>query len=169
MAASPFPSGFLWGGATAANQLEGAYDKGGKGLSIQDVMPRGIVGPRTQRPTPDNLKLVAVDFYNRYAEDIALFAEVGFTVFRLSIAWSRIFPNGDDETPNEEGLAFYDAVFDELAKHGIEPLVTLSHDPGRLVPGRGLTRAVTSLVPWDRTVDPAGTRTCTDRSGDVTW
>jgi hypothetical protein len=104
---------------------------------------------------------------------------VGFTVFRLSIAWSRIFPNGDDETPNEEGLAFYDAVFDELAKHGIEPLVTLSHDPGRLVPGRlvpgrlvpgrGLTRAVTGLVPWDRTVDPAGTRTCTDRSGDVTW
>jgi 6-phospho-beta-glucosidase len=127
MAASPFPSGFLWGGATAANQLEGAYDKGGKGLSIQDVMPRGIVGPRTQRPTPDNLKLVAVDFYNRYAEDIALFAELGFTVFRLSIAWSRIFPNGDDETPNEEGLAFYDAVFDELAKHGIEPLVTISH------------------------------------------
>jgi 6-phospho-beta-glucosidase len=127
MAASPFPSGFLWGGATAANQLEGAYDKGGKGLSIQDVMPRGIVGPRTQRPTPDNLKLVAVDFYNRYAEDIALFAELGFTVFRLSVAWSRIFPNGDDETPNEEGLAFYDAVFDELAKHGIEPLVTISH------------------------------------------
>lgn len=86
MAASPFPSGFLWGGATAANQLEGAYDKGGKGLSIQDVMPRGIVGPRTQRPTPDNLKLVGIDFYHRYAEDIALFAELGFTVFRLSIA-----------------------------------------------------------------------------------
>jgi 6-phospho-beta-glucosidase len=125
--ASPFPSGFLWGGATAANQLEGAYDKGGKGLSIQDVMPRGIVGPRTQRPTSDNLKLVAVDFYHRYAEDIALLAEMSFTVFRLSIAWSRIFPNGDDEAPNEEGLAFYDAVFDELAKHGIEPLVTISH------------------------------------------
>ncbi len=127
MAASPFPSGFLWGGATAANQLEGAYDKGGKGLSIQDVMPRGIVGPRTQRPTPDNLKLVGIDFYHRYAEDIALLAEMGFTVFRLSIAWSRIFPNGDDEEPNEEGLAFYNAVFDELARHGIEPLVTISH------------------------------------------
>lgn len=127
MAASPFPSGFLWGGATAANQLEGAYDKGGKGLSIQDVMPRGIVGPRTQRPTPDNLKLVGIDFYHRYAEDIALFAEMGFTVFRLSIAWSRIFPNGDDEAPNDKGLAFYDAVLDELAKHGIEPLVTISH------------------------------------------
>jgi 6-phospho-beta-glucosidase len=127
MAASPFPSGFLWGGATAANQLEGAYDKGGKGLSIQDVMPKGIVGPRTRRPTPDNLRLVAIDFYHRYAEDIALFAELGFRVFRLSIAWSRIFPNGDDEVPNEEGLAFYDAVFDELARHGIEPLVTISH------------------------------------------
>jgi 6-phospho-beta-glucosidase len=125
--AGRFPSGFLWGGATAANQLEGAYDKGGKGLSIQDVMPQGIVGPRTQRPTPDNLKLVGIDFYNRYAEDIALFAEMGFTVFRLSIAWSRIFPNGDDEGPNEEGLAFYDAVFDQLARHGIQPLVTISH------------------------------------------
>jgi 6-phospho-beta-glucosidase len=125
--ASPFPSGFLWGGATAANQLEGAYDEGGKGLSIQDVLPRGIVGPRTRRPTSDNLKLVGIDFHHRYAEDIALLAEMGFTVFRLSIAWSRIFPNGDDEAPNEEGLAFYDAVFDELAKHGIEPLVTISH------------------------------------------
>ena len=168
MAASPFPSGFLWGGATAANQLEGAYDKGGKGLSIQDVMPRGIVGPRTQRPTPDNLKLVAVDFYNRYAEDIALFAEVGFTVFRLSIAWSRIFPNGGDETPNEEGLAFYDAVFDELAKHGIEPLVTLSHDPGRLVPGRGLTRAVTGLVPWELSTRLGPGHAPTGRA-NVTW
>jgi 6-phospho-beta-glucosidase len=127
MVASRFPSGFRWGGSTAANQVEGAYDVGGKGLSIQDVMPQGIVGPRTQRPTPENLKLVGIDFYHRYAEDIALFAELGFTVFRLSIAWSRIFPNGDDAVPNEEGLAFYDAVFDELARHGIEPLVTISH------------------------------------------
>lgn len=127
MVASPFPRGFLWGGATAANQIEGAYDEGGKGLSIQDVMPQGIVGPRTQGPTPENLKLVGIDFYHRYAEDIALFAEMGFRVFRLSIAWSRIFPHGDDEMPNEEGLAFYDTVFDELARHGIEPLVTISH------------------------------------------
>jgi 6-phospho-beta-glucosidase len=127
MVASPFPRGFLWGGATAANQTEGAYDQGGKGLSIQDVMPQGIVGPRTQGPTRENLKLVGIDFYHRYAEDIALFAEMGFRVFRLSIAWSRIFPHGDDEMPNEEGLAFYDAVFDELARHGIEPLVTISH------------------------------------------
>ena len=122
-----FPEGFLWGGATAANQLEGAYDEGGKGLSIQDVTPRGIMAPRTPGPTPDNLKLVGIDFYHRYAEDIALFAEMGFSVFRLSIAWSRIFPNGDDVEPNEEGLAFYDRVFDECHKHGIEPLVTISH------------------------------------------
>lgn len=124
---TPFPQGFLWGGATAANQIEGAYDEGGKGLSIQDVLPTGGLSPRTAAPTDDNLKLVGIDFYHRYAEDIALFAEMGFSVFRLSIAWSRIFPNGDEETPNEEGLAFYDRVFDECAKYGIEPLVTLSH------------------------------------------
>ncbi|MEV7694474.1 glycoside hydrolase family 1 protein [Microbacterium sp. NPDC089189] len=122
-----FPDGFLWGGATAANQIEGGYDQGGKGLSIQDVMPKGIMTPPVEGPTPDNLKLEAIDFYHRYAEDIALFAKMGFGVYRLSIAWSRIFPNGDDEEPNEEGLAFYDRVFDELEKHGIEPLVTISH------------------------------------------
>lgn len=124
---TPFPPGFLWGGATAANQIEGAYDQGGKGLSIQDVMPKGILTPPTEGPTPDNLKLEAIDFYHRYAEDIALFAEMGFGVYRFSIAWSRIFPNGDDPEPNEEGLAFYDRVLDELEKHGIEPLVTISH------------------------------------------
>jgi 6-phospho-beta-glucosidase len=122
-----FPQGFLWGGATAANQIEGAFDEGGKGLSIQDVMPHGIMAPRVPAPTQDNLKLVGIDFYHRYADDIALFAEMGFSVFRLSIAWSRIFPHGDDEVPNEDGLAFYDRVFEECAKHGIEPLVTLSH------------------------------------------
>ncbi|MBN9211741.1 MAG: 6-phospho-beta-glucosidase [Microbacterium sp. 71-36] len=127
MSNTPFPDGFLWGGATAANQIEGAYDEGGKGLSVQDVMPNGISGPRTERPTPDNLKLVGIDHYHRYAEDIALFAEMGFSVYRFSIAWSRIFPNGDETEPNEEGLAFYDRVLDELEKHGIEPLVTISH------------------------------------------
>lgn len=127
MSSITFPDGFLWGGATAANQLEGAYDEGGKGLSVQDVMPRGIVGPRTAEPTPDNLKLVGIDFYHRYAEDIALFAKMGFKTFRFSIAWSRIFPKGDESEPNEEGLAFYDRVLDELEKHGIEPLVTISH------------------------------------------
>ena len=127
MSNTPFPDGFLWGGATAANQIEGAHDEDGKGLSVQDVMPRGISGPRTERPTPDNLKLVGIDHYHRYAEDIALFAEMGFGVYRFSIAWSRIFPNGDETEPNEAGLAFYDRVLDELERHGIEPLVTISH------------------------------------------
>ncbi len=122
-----FPDRFLWGGATAANQLEGAYDADGKGLSIQDVMPRGVGSPPTDEPTPDNLKLVGIDHYHRYAEDIALFAELGFSVYRFSIAWSRIFPGGDDAAPNEEGLAFYDRLLDELEKHGIQPLVTISH------------------------------------------
>jgi 6-phospho-beta-glucosidase len=122
-----FPPRFLWGGATAANQCEGAYDEGGKGLSIQDVMPRGIMGPPTDEPTPDNLKLAGIDFYHRYAEDIALLAEMGFRTFRFSIAWARIYPNGDEAEPNEEGLAFYDRVLDECEKHGMEPLVTISH------------------------------------------
>lgn len=122
-----FPKDFLWGGAVAANQCEGAYQEDGKGLSIQDVMPRGIKGPRTERPTPDNLKLTGIDFYHRYKEDIAMFAEMGFKVFRTSIAWSRIFPNGDDAEPNEAGLKFYDDLFDECLKYGIQPLVTISH------------------------------------------
>ena len=100
---TPFPPGFLWGGATAANQIEGAYDEGGKGLSIQDVMPNGIRPAHRRQPTPDNLKLEAIDFYHRYAEDIALFAEMGFTVFRFSIAWSRIFPNGDEDRTQRGG------------------------------------------------------------------
>lgn len=125
--AKGFPDGFLWGGATAANQFEGAYNEDGKGLSTQDVAPKGIKGPITDVPTEDNMKLVGIDFYHRYKEDIKLFAEMGFKVFRLSIAWSRIFPNGDDLVPNEAGLQFYDCVFDELAKYGIEPLVTISH------------------------------------------
>lgn len=122
-----FPEGFLWGGATAANQIEGAYNEGGKGLSIQDVMPNGLQTLSSPEPTPDNLKLAGIDFYHRYAEDIAMFAEMGFTTYRFSVAWSRIFPNGDDAEPNEEGLAFYDRVLDELEKHGIEPVVTISH------------------------------------------
>lgn len=122
-----FPDGFLWGGAVAANQCEGAYNEDGKGLSTQDVTPRGIKGPVTKEPTPDNMKLVGIDFYHRYKEDIKLFAEMGFKVFRTSIAWSRIFPNGDEKEPNEKGLQFYDDLFDELLKYGIEPLVTISH------------------------------------------
>lgn len=122
-----FPDNFLWGGAVAANQCEGAYNEDGKGLSIQDVLPHGIKGPRTDAPTKDNMKLVGIDFYHQYKEDIKLFAEMGFKVFRTSIAWSRIFPAGDEEEPNEAGLKFYDDVFDECHKYGIEPLVTLSH------------------------------------------
>lgn len=99
-----FPEGFLWGGAVAANQCEGAYNEDGKGLDIQDVMPKGILTGPTEEPTPDNLKLEGIDFYHRYKEDIKLFAEMGFKVFRTSIAWSRIFPNGDDAEPNEKGL-----------------------------------------------------------------
>ncbi len=122
-----FPKDFLWGGAIAANQCEGAYNEDGKGLDIEDVLPHGLKTPPTQEPTEDNLKLRGIDFYHRYKEDIKLFAEMGFKCFRLSIAWSRIFPNGDDKEPNEAGLKFYDDVFDECAKYGIQPLVTISH------------------------------------------
>lgn len=122
-----FPENFMWGGAVAANQCEGAYNEDGKGLSTQDITPHGIAGPRTDEPTTDNMKLIGIDFYHRYKEDIRLFTEMGFKVFRTSIAWSRIYPLGDEETPNEKGLAFYDDLFDECHKYGIEPLVTISH------------------------------------------
>ncbi|PGV52575.1 glycoside hydrolase family 1 protein [Bacillus sp. AFS037270] len=132
-----FPEGFLWGGATAANQLEGASQEGGKGLNLADVLPGGKVRLELLMKPGFNYEIdeskyhypnhEAIDFYHRYKEDIALFAEMGFKVFRMSIAWSRIFPRGDEETPNEEGLAFYDRVFDALHKHGIEPVVTISH------------------------------------------
>ncbi|HJA65804.1 MAG TPA: 6-phospho-beta-glucosidase [Candidatus Mediterraneibacter cottocaccae] len=123
---------FLWGGATAANQYEGGYREGGRGLSINDV-ERGACYGKTRQIDDSVLDGVyypshtAVDFYHRYKEDIALFKEMGFRCFRLSISWSRIFPNGDETEPNEEGLAFYDRVFDELRKNNIEPVVTLSH------------------------------------------
>ncbi|AMC94349.1 6-phospho-beta-glucosidase [Erysipelothrix larvae] len=140
-----FPSNFLWGGATAANQLEGGFDLGGKGMSTADMVkfvPRTISkGANTEtipyeevqqilegnRSDENYPKRRGVDFYHHYKEDIALFAEMGFSVFRMSINWARIFPNGDESTPNESGLKFYDDVFDELHKYNIEPLVTLSH------------------------------------------
>ncbi|EKM5065996.1 6-phospho-beta-glucosidase [Cronobacter turicensis] len=123
-----FPDGFLWGGAVAANQVEGAYLTDGKGLSTSDVQPRGILGPVVEREPGDRgIKDVAIDFYHRYPNDIALFAEMGFSCLRVSIGWTRIFPNGDEHEPNEAGLAFYDKLFDELAAHDITPLVTLSH------------------------------------------
>ncbi|WP_339026205.1 6-phospho-beta-glucosidase [Leclercia pneumoniae] len=123
-----FPNNFLWGGAVAANQVEGAYLEDGKGLSTSDVQPQGVFGPVVERGVGDSgIKDVAIDFYHRYPEDISLFAEMGFSCLRVSIAWTRIFPNGDEQQPNEAGLAFYDKLFDELAAHGITPLVTLSH------------------------------------------
>ena len=123
---------FLWGGATAANQCEGAYLDGNKGLSIMDVMTNGsknhkrLITDSIQKeyyyPNHDGNHV-----YYHYKEDIALMAEMGFKCYRMSIAWTRIYPNGDDEQPNEDGLKFYDKVFQELKKYNIEPIVTLSH------------------------------------------
>ena len=116
-----FSKDFLWGGATAANQYEGGYLEGKKGLSIVDVergARHGVQRQIDEEIFPDAYypSHVATDFYHHYKEDIALFAEMGFRCFRMSIAWTRIFPNGDEETANEEGLKFYDDVFDELLK-----------------------------------------------------
>lgn len=123
-----FPDNFLWGGAIAANQVEGAYLTDGKGLSTSDLQPYGIFGDIIPRVSGDSyVKDVAIDFYHRYPQDIALFAEMGFKCLRISIAWTRIFPQGDEQQPNEAGLAFYDRLFDEMAKYNITPLVTLSH------------------------------------------
>ena len=123
-----FPDNFYWGGAIAANQVEGAWNQDGKGLSTSDVQPKGIFGGVIARKeNVSSIKDVAIDFYHRYPEDIKLFAEMGFTCLRVSIAWARIFPDGDEQTPNEAGLAHYDRLFDELLSHGITPMVTLSH------------------------------------------
>lgn len=140
-----FPASFLWGGATAANQIEGAYAEGGKGLSTSDLaryrpdvadgadnFTFEVTGAELDAADAGILEGVfpkrwGIDFYHRYADDIALFAEMGFTAFRLSISWARIYPTGLEDEPNEEGLAFYDRVFDELLAHGIQPVVTMSH------------------------------------------
>lgn len=127
-----FRDSFLWGGSISANQSEGAFNKTRKGLSINDICTSGT------KDSPRKLILDmadnhyypshrAIDFYNRYKEDVRLFAEMGFKIFRTSIAWSRIYPNGDDITPNEEGLKFYDDLFDECKKYNIELLITISH------------------------------------------
>lgn len=123
---------FLWGGASAANQYEGGYQEGGRGLSINDVeqgashgqsrIIHDCIDEKCYYPSHQ-----ATDFYHHYQEDIALLAEMGFRCYRMSICWSRIYPHGDDEIPNEEGLQFYDRVFDELLKYEIEPIVTLHH------------------------------------------
>ena len=122
-----FPNDFLWGGAIAANQCEGAVLEDGKGYSTADALPEGVFGDVVIPPRQNYLKRKGIDFYHTYKEDIALFAELGFKVLRISLGWPRIFPNGDDEKPNEKGLQFYDDLMDELAKYKIQPLVTLSH------------------------------------------
>ncbi|KPI52508.1 6-phospho-beta-glucosidase [Clostridioides difficile] len=127
---------FLWGGATAANQAEGGVLEGGRGLSNVDLLP---TGPDRKKVASGDLEMLkwqegyyypaktAIDMYHRYMEDIQLFAEMGFKVYRMSLSWSRIFPNGNDKEPNEEGLIFYENIFKELRKHNIEPLVTIAH------------------------------------------
>lgn len=130
------PDNFLWGGATAANQCEGAYREGGRGLSSVDVIP---FGPDRMPVARGQMKMLAcdsehsypaheaIDMYHHFKEDIALFAQMGFKCYRLSVSWTRIFPNGDDEMPNEEGIRFYNDLFDECLRNGIEPLVTICH------------------------------------------
>lgn len=128
--------GFLWGGATAANQCEGAYNVDGRGLSSVDVVP---FGPDRMKVARGQMKMLdldpaytypahtAIDMYSHYLDDIKLFAEMGFKCYRMSISWTRILPNGDDETPNQKGIDFYNRIFDECLKYGIEPLVTICH------------------------------------------
>lgn len=136
MSSSIFPKGFLWGGALAANQAEGAYLEGGKGLTTVDLLPTGVKRRDIMKGYVPSLTPLegefypsheAIDFYHRYKEDIALFAEMGFKALRISISWARIFPSGEGATPNEEGLQFYDQLFDELLKYDIQPVVTLAH------------------------------------------
>ena len=138
-----FPEEFMWGGATAANQWEGAYLEGGKGLCVADINEfKGNLPPEERTNNELSMKEVeellastdkyfpkrhGIDFYHTYKEDIALLAGMGINSLRTSINWARIYPNGDDEKPNEEGLKFYDNVIDEMLKHGIEPLITISH------------------------------------------
>ena len=130
------PDNFLWGGATAANQCEGAYREGGRGPSSVDVIP---FGPDRMPVARGQMKMLAcdsehsypaheaIDMYHHFKEDIALFAQMGFKCYRLSVSWTRIFPNGDDETPNEAGIRFYNDLFDECLRNRIEPLVTICH------------------------------------------
>lgn len=123
---------FLWGGAVAAHQFEGGWNADGKGPSVIDVLTAGANGvPRrlTDKIEPNEFypNHEAIDFYHHYKEDIALFAQMGLKCFRTSIAWTRIYPKGIEEEPNEAGLKFYDDMFDELLKYGIEPVITLSH------------------------------------------
>ena len=123
---------FLWGGAIAANQAEGAYDADGKGLSLMDIATSA--SKDVSRQFTDGIKKgiyypnhEGIDFYHKYKEDLALFEEMGFKCFQIAIAWTRIFPQGDENQPNEEGLKYYDDLFDEMIKRGMQPVVTISH------------------------------------------
>lgn len=131
-----FQKDFLWGGATAANQCEGGIFEGGRGLANVDVCPSGqdrnaVITGHMKMLEMDDMHVYpaaeAIDFYHHFREDIRLFAEMGFKVYRMSIAWTRIFPKGDEEEPNEEGIQFYEEVFRECQKYQIQPLVTISH------------------------------------------
>ena len=134
-----FPEGFLWGGAVTATQTEGAWDVGGKGVCPPDLIPYQVGRRQNNEVSTTEIKEAladtenyyprryGIDFYNTYPQDIALLKELGINCFRTSINWARIFPNGDDETPNEEGLKFYDRLIDELLKNDIEPVITISH------------------------------------------
>lgn len=133
---SKLPEGFLWGGATAANQCEGGYKEGGRGLANVDVVPAGedrfpVASGMLKMTECDEKHMYpsheAIDMYHHFKEDIKLFAEMGFKCYRFSIAWSRIFPLGDEEQPNEEGLRFYEELVDECLKYNIEPLITICH------------------------------------------
>lgn len=130
------PKNFLWGGATAANQCEGGYLEGGKGLGTVDVIPWGedrravMLGVKDYRTLPEDAYYPsheAIDMYHHWKEDIALMAEMGFRCCRFSFAWSRIFPTGEEEEPNEEGLRFYEDMIDEMLARGIQPVVTICH------------------------------------------
>lgn len=123
---------FLWGASSAAHQIEGGLKGTTKGLSVSDVLTVGGIGK--SRQITDGIvegeyypNHEAIDFYGHYKEDVKLFAEMGLKCFRTSISWARIFPCGDEDKPDEEGLQFYDNLFDELLKYGIEPVITLSH------------------------------------------
>ena len=183
-----FPKGFLWGGATAANQFEGGFSEGGKGVNSSDCTTRGSreklrtvtyktsdgvihEEPMFMLNAPEDAQFgcfegydypshQGIDFYHRYKEDIALFGEMGFKTFRLSINWARIFPTGMEDEPNEEGLKFYDNVFDELLKYNIKPLVTLSHyeTPIGLVNRLGSWTNRETIKYWENYVRTVGER-----------
>ncbi|MBQ1877604.1 MAG: family 1 glycosylhydrolase, partial [Erysipelotrichaceae bacterium] len=183
-----FPKGFLWGGAVAANQYEGGFSEGGKGVNSSDCTTRGSrtklrtvtyktsdgvihEEPMLMMNAPEDAQFgcfegfdypshQGIDFYHRYKEDIALFGEMGFKTFRLSINWARIYPTGMEEQPNEEGLKFYDRVFDEMKKYGIKPLVTLSHyeTPIGLSNKLGSWTNKETIKYWERYVRTVGER-----------